>query len=229
MTQDMAAVRAEKLRIEKLKYYENGAYREGYKLVAGVDEVGRGPIAGPVVAAAVILPPDFFLPGVNDSKLVSEKKRLQMAGEIKQKALTWAMAVVSARRIEQKNILQATKEAMRTAVNELTLQPDFILVDAVSIPDLDVTQYPIIKGDALSISIACASIIAKVERDQMMQNYDCIFPGYGLARHKGYATREHLIALGKYGPAPIHRSTFEPVKTMLCKDRALQPGLFEEN
>lgn len=221
------AAKAEKLRIEKLKFYEYGAYQEGYQLVAGIDEVGRGPIAGPVVAAAVILPPDFFLPGINDSKLVSEKKRLQMAVEIKQKAMAWAIVVISSRRIDQNNILQATKEAMRTAVCELALRPDFLLVDAVSIPDLDIMQYPIIKGDALSISIASASIIAKVERDQIMHNYDYIFPGYGLARHKGYATREHLIALDKYGPCPIHRSTFEPVKTMLGKDKIVQPGLFD--
>jgi Ribonuclease HII len=227
MGQTNATARDEKLRIEKLKDYENRAYREGYQLIAGIDEVGRGPIAGPVVAAAVILPSDFFLPGVNDSKLVSEKKRLQLAGEIKQRALAWSMVVISSRRIDQKNILQATREAMRTAVYELTPRPDFILVDAVNIPDLNITQYPIIKGDSLSISIACASIIAKVERDHMMQNYDYIFPEYGLARHKGYATREHLLALEKYGPTPIHRSTFEPVRTMLCKEKAVQPCLFE--
>ncbi len=227
MGQTKTTAKAEKLRIEKLKQYERGAYQEGYQLVAGIDEVGRGPIAGPVVAAAVILPPDFFLPGVNDSKLVSEKKRLQMAGEIKQQALAWSITVISSRRIDQRNILQATKEAMRTAVCELTPRPDFILVDAVSIPDLDIRQYPIIKGDSLSISIACASIIAKVERDHIMYNYDSIFPGYGLARHKGYATREHLIALEKHGPSPIHRSTFEPLKTMRANAKAMQPGLFD--
>ncbi|MEA4926583.1 Ribonuclease HII [bioreactor metagenome] len=227
MGQAKTAAKAEKLRIEKLKQYERGAYQEGYQLVAGIDEVGRGPIAGPVVAAAVILPPDFFLPGVNDSKLVSEKKRLQMAEKIKQQALAWSITVISSRRIDRRNILQATKEAMRTAVCELTPRPDFILVDAVSIPDLDIRQYPIIKGDSLSISIACASIIAKVERDHIMYNYDSIFPGYGLAKHKGYATREHLIALEKYGPSPIHRSTFEPLKTMLANAKSMQPGLFD--
>ena len=217
----------ERQRIEKLKYYEYGAYQEGYQLVAGIDEVGRGPIAGPVVAAAVILPRNFFLPGVNDSKLLSEKSRLQMAMEIKRGALAWSIVMISSRRIDQKNILQATKEAMRIAIRELTLIPDFILVDAVNIPDLEIKQYPIIKGDTLSISIACASIIAKVERDHVMQNYDSIYPGYGLARHKGYATREHIIALDNLGPTPIHRGSFEPVKTMLGNQNGVQPSLFE--
>lgn len=213
-------------RIEKLKYYEYGAYREGYQLVAGIDEVGRGPIAGPVVAAAVILPRNFFLPGVNDSKLLSEKRRLQMVSEIKRGALAWSIVMISPRRIDQKNILQATKEAMCAAVIELTLRPDFLLIDAVNIPNLDIKQYPIIKGDTLSISIACASIIAKVERDCIMQTYDSIYPGYGFARHKGYATREHIIALDNLGLTPIHRGSFEPVKTMLGNQNGVQPSLF---
>ncbi|MCX5780816.1 MAG: ribonuclease HII, partial [Firmicutes bacterium] len=201
-------------RIEKLKYYEEGAYQEGYRLVAGIDEVGRGPIAGPVVAAAVILPRDFFLAGVNDSKLVSEKNRLAMVRNIKREALAWAAVMISPQRIDQKNILQATLEAMRLAVGELWPRPDFLLIDAVKIPDMKIIQYPIVKGDSLSISIACASIIAKVERDQIMGTYDQIHPGYGFARHKGYATREHLIALKKLGPSPIHRCSFEPVRSM---------------
>jgi len=217
----------ERQRIEKLKYYEYGAYQEGYQLIAGIDEVGRGPIAGPVVAAAVILPRNFFLPGVNDSKLVSEKSRMQMAKEIKKGALAWSIVMISSRRIDQKNILQATKEAMRTAVYELTPRPDFLLVDAVSIPDLEIEQYPIIKGDTLSISIACASIIAKVERDNIMYNFDSMFPGFGFAKHKGYATREHIIALENLGPTTIHRGSFEPVKTMLGDQNGLQPSLFE--
>lgn len=217
----------ERQRIEKLKFYEDGAYQEGYRLVAGIDEVGRGPIAGPVVAAAVILPRSFFLPGVNDSKLLNEKKRLQMAEQIKKGAVAWSIAMISSQQIDRKNILQATKEAMRTAVAELTPRPDFLLVDAVTIPDQDAKQYPIIKGDRLSISIACASIIAKVERDHAMQNYDSLYPGYGFARHKGYATREHILALENLGPTPIHRGSFEPVKTMLGYKDGIQPGLFE--
>lgn len=213
-------------RISKLKYYENEAYQEKYQLVAGIDEVGRGSIAGPVVAAAVILPGDFFLPGVNDSKLLSAKKRLQMAAEIKKEALAWASAAISPRRIDEKDILQATKEAMKIAVEELCPQPDLLLVDAVRIPDLDIKQYSLIKGDTLSISIACASIVAKVERDQVMQGYDHIYPGYGFARHKGYATREHRLLLESKGPCPIHRSSFEPIKTMLANENGIQPGLF---
>lgn len=213
-------------RIEKLKYYEEGAYREGYRLVAGIDEVGRGPIAGPVVAAAVILPRDFFLAGVNDSKLVSEKNRLAMVQDIKREALAWAAVMISPQRIDQKNILQATLEAMRVAVGELWPRPDFLLIDAVKIPDMKIIQYPIVKGDSLSISIACASIIAKVERDQIMRTYDQIHPGYGFARHKGYATREHLAALKKLGPSPIHRCSFEPVRSMQ-KGILPQPVLFD--
>jgi ribonuclease HII len=217
----------ERERIKKLKYYENGAYEEGYSRIAGIDEVGRGCIAGPVAAAAVILPRDFFLAGVNDSKLLSEKKRLQMAAEIKQEALMWAVVMISPQSIDRQNILSATKEAMSTAVNELFPLPDFLLIDAVKIPDLNIRQYPIIKGDSLSISIACASIIAKVERDQVMQTYDTIYPGYGFARHKGYATREHIIALENKGPLPIHRSSFEPVKSILGGSYGSQPVLFE--
>lgn len=217
----------ERQRIERLKHYEHGAYREGYRLVAGIDEVGRGPIAGPVVAAAVILPRSFFLAGVNDSKLLSEKKRLQMSEQIKKDAVAWTIVMISSRHIDQINILQATKAAMRTAVSELTPSPDFLLVDAVTIPGLKTKQYPIIKGDTLSISIACASIIAKVARDNVMRNYDRIYPGYGFARHKGYATREHILALETMGATPIHRSTFEPVKTMLGYQDVVQPGLFE--
>jgi ribonuclease HII len=205
----------ERQRIARLKYYEEGAYQEGYQLIAGIDEVGRGPIAGPVVAAAVILPRDFFLAGVNDSKLVSEKNRLALVRDIKREALAWAAVMISPQRIDQQNILQATLEAMRSAVLELVPRPDFLLVDAVKIPDMKIVQYPLIKGDSLSISIACASIIAKVERDQIMQTYDHIYPGYGFARHKGYATREHLAALEKLGPSPIHRGSFEPVRSML--------------
>ncbi len=216
----------ESQRIKKLKYYENGAYQEGYVRIAGIDEVGRGCIAGPVAAAAVILPRDFFLTGVNDSKLLSEKKRLQMVVDIKREAIAWSVVMISPQSIDQKNILQATKEAMHSAVNELRPMPDFLLVDAVQIPALNIRQYPIIKGDSLSISIACASIIAKVERDQSMQAYDSIYPGYGFARHKGYATREHIMALANKGPVPIHRASFQPVKSIL-EGSYDQPVLFK--
>jgi len=159
--------------------------------------------------------------------LLSEKKRLQMVVEIKREALAWSVVMISPQRIDQQNILLATKEAMRTAVNELLPVPDFLLIDAVKIPDINIRQYPIIKGDSLSISIACASIIAKVERDQSMQAYDRIYPGYGFARHKGYATREHIIALENFGPTPIHRGSFEPVKSILGGAYGAQPNLFK--
>lgn len=202
-------------RIEKMKSYEQQAYQYGYKYIAGIDEVGRGPLAGPVAAAAVILPEDFYLAGVNDSKKISEKKRLQLVEQIKEKAVSWAVAMVSPQYIDRENILNSTLEAMRMAVQELRPRPDFLLIDAVKIPDIDVKQYSIIKGDSLSISIACASIIAKVERDRVMQAYDLIYPGYGMAKHKGYGTRQHIEAIHKQGPCPIHRRTFEPIKSIL--------------
>lgn len=216
----------ERQRIKKLKIYENKAYQQGFQLVAGLDEVGRGPIAGPVMAAAVILPRDYFLPGVNDSKLVSPKKRLELASEIKKAAVAWSIVAISSRMIDQNNILQCTREAMRICVTELQPQPDYLLIDAVKIPNLDINQYPLIKGDSLSISIACASILAKVERDAVMESYDRLYPGYGFVHHKGYATREHCLALEEKGPCAIHRSTFEPVKTMLRGPGWIQPDLF---
>lgn len=217
----------EQLRIEELKKFEYQAYQEGYQYVAGIDEVGRGPLAGPVVAAAVILPTDIFLSGVNDSKVLSEKKRLSLAGLIKQAAVSWSIGIVSPSFIDRVNILNATREAMRLAINELHPLPDFLLIDAVKIPDIEINQLPIIKGDALSISIACASIIAKVERDEIMKAYDSIYPQYGFARNKGYATREHLLAIEKYGPCAIHRGSFEPVKSMLGGNYGHQLSLFE--
>ncbi|HRY14094.1 MAG TPA: ribonuclease HII [Syntrophomonadaceae bacterium] len=217
----------EKQRHRKLKKYENRAYREGFRRIAGIDEVGRGPIAGPVVAAAVILPRNFFLPGVNDSKLVSPSRRQEMAAEIKQKAIAWTVVSVSSRQIDQKNILQCTREAMCICVEELIPRPDFLLIDAVSLPHLEIEQYPIIKGDSLSISIACASILAKVERDAMMASYDQLFPGYGFKHHKGYATREHCMALESMGPCAIHRGSFEPVRSLFGIQDWIQPGLFD--
>lgn len=227
MSFDKDKLAEEKQRIRKLKKYEHRAYREGFRRIAGLDEVGRGPIAGPVVAAAVILPRNFFLPGVNDSKLVSRAQRLDMAVEIKKQAVAWSVAAVSARQIDSKNILRCTREAMRICVDELVPSPDLLLIDAVHLPNLDIRQHPIIKGDSLSISIACASILAKVERDAVMESYDGIFPGYGFAQHKGYATRAHCIALEQLGPCAIHRGSFEPVKTMLGGQEWLQPGLFD--
>jgi ribonuclease HII len=213
-------------RLERLKKFEYMAYNEGFQLIAGTDEVGRGPLAGPVAAAAVILPRDFYLEGVNDSKALSDKKRRELVERIKQGALSWAVALLSPQFIDRENILNASREAMRMAVQSLRPAPDFLLVDAIKIPDLQIKQLPIIKGDSLSVSIACASIIAKVERDEAMQSYDLMFPQYGLGRHKGYATREHLLALQEFGPSPIHRRSFEPVKSMLKDSTGEQITLF---
>ncbi len=213
-------------RMEKLKEFESMAYREGFQRIAGTDEVGRGPLAGPVAAAAVILPQDFYLEGVNDSKLLSDKKRRNLAEQIKKEAVSWAVALLSAQYIDRENILRASREAMRLAVKALQPQPDFLLVDAIQIPDLAIQQLPVIKGDSLSVSIACASIIAKVERDEAMIAYDLIYPHYGLGKHKGYATREHLLALQEFGPCPIHRRSFEPVKSMIKGSTGEQITLF---
>ncbi len=213
MSKIRSDAKIEAQRLEELKKYEYMAYEQGYQYIAGVDEVGRGPLAGPVAAAAVILPRQFCLAGVNDSKALSEKKRQSLVGKIKQEALAWSVAVLSPGYIDRENILNATREAMRMAINALRPAPDYLLIDAVKIADIKINQLPIIKGDALSISIACASIIAKVERDEMMKVYDSLYPNYGFARHKGYATREHMLALQQYGPCPIHRRSFEPIKS----------------
>lgn len=217
----------EKIRIEQLKQYENKAYKEGFQYIAGIDEAGRGPLAGPVVAGAVILSPDFFLPGVDDSKKLSAPKRMNLARDIKKMALSWAVGFVFPPYLDRVNILNATREAMKIAVNELALRPDLLLIDAVRIPDLSIQQYPIVKGDMLSISIASASILAKVERDLAMEGFEKLYPGYGFARHKGYATREHITALMKLGASPVHRKSFEPVKSMVAGGKyGVQPGLF---
>lgn len=227
MTRTSKTTQDEEKRLEQLKKIEYLAYAEGCQFVAGTDEVGRGPLAGPVAAAAVILPRDFFLPGVDDSKALSEKKRLSLVNQIKREAVSWAVAMLSPGYIDNQNILQASREAMRMAVNALRPRPDFLLIDAIKIPDLKIKQLSIIKGDSLSVSIACASIIAKVERDEAMLAYDKIYPQYGLGRHKGYATREHLLALQEHGPCPIHRCSFEPIKSMLRGSTGEQICLFE--
>lgn len=205
----------EEERINQIKYYEYEVYAQGYQYLAGLDEVGRGPLAGPVVAAAVILPRDFNVPGIKDSKLLTNKKRVVLAAEIKKHALDWSIAMVSPAFIDRYNILQATREAMKTAVQTLTQVPDFLLIDAVTIPDIPIKQLSIIKGDQLSISIAAASIIAKVARDNCMRSYDKLYPLYEFARHKGYCTRQHQELLQKYGPCPIHRVSFSPVKIIV--------------
>lgn len=218
---------AERNRIEKLKEFENTAYKNGYKYIAGIDEAGRGPLAGPVAAAAVILPRDFYAAGVDDSKKLTALMRNKLAIEIKQKALAWTVCYISPILLDRINIYNAVREAMTQSVINLPIQPDFLLVDAMRLPELPIDSQAIIKGDSLSISIACASILAKTERDRSMEYYDMLYPGYGFARHKGYATAEHLQAINCHGPCPIHRRSFEPVKTLLTSGGFHQKSLFE--
>ena len=197
----------ERAREYGLMRYERQYAGEG--LIAGVDEAGRGPLAGPVVAAAVILYPGAEILGINDSKQLSEKKREALYPEILEKCMAVGVGIVGPGRIDEINILQATYEAMRKAVGTLCFRPDVLLVDAVTIPGLDeVLQVPIIKGDAKSLSIGAASIVAKVTRDRIMREMDAIYPEYGFAAHKGYGTAAHIEALKAFGPCPIHRRSF---------------------
>lgn len=201
----------ERLEKELLRLKAMSMYEEEYKhcrYICGIDEAGRGPLAGPVVAGAVILPKDSQILYLNDSKKLSEKKREALYDEIMSSGAYVGVGMTDAGRIDEINILQATYEAMREAVGKLPVRPEVLLNDAVTIPDLDILQVPIIKGDAKSVSIAAASIIAKVTRDRMMEEYDKQYPGYGFAAHKGYGTRAHIQALMELGPSPIHRKTF---------------------
>ncbi len=198
--------RLELERVEALCTYEK-QYGE-YEYICGIDEVGRGPLAGPVVAGAVILPKDVRIPGINDSKKLSEKKREELYEVITEKAVAWAVGYASHQRIDEINILQATYEAMREAVGKLDPRPALLLNDAVTIPGIDIPQVPIIKGDAKSQSIAAASIVAKVTRDRLMVEYDSLLPEYGFASNKGYGSAAHIAALKEAGPSPIHRLTF---------------------
>lgn len=193
-------------RIETMKAYEKEYEDRGF--VCGIDEVGRGPLCGPVVAGAVILPKDCQILYLNDSKKLSEKKREELYEIIMDQAVAVGIGMTSPQRIDEINILQATYEAMRQAISNLSVKPDVLLNDAVTIPGVELAQVPIIKGDAKSVSIAAASIIAKVTRDRMMTEYDRIYPGYDFASNKGYGTKAHREALKEMGPCPIHRKTF---------------------
>lgn len=199
-------LKAERERLEGMRVYER-RYRERGTL-CGIDEVGRGPLAGPVVAGAVILPEDCEILYLNDSKKLSEKKRELLYDEIVEKAIAVGIGAVSPERIDEINILQATYEAMRIAISRLSVRPDLLLNDAVTIPQVDIPQVPIIKGDAKSVSIAAASIIAKVTRDRMMVQYEDLYPGYEFASNKGYGSARHIAALKEIGPCPIHRRSF---------------------
>ncbi len=202
----MDKLEQEKQRIWELSKYEREYAEMGY--ICGIDEVGRGPLAGPVAAAAVILPKDCDILYINDSKKLSAAKREELYDEIMAKAVAVGIGIVGPERIDEINILQATYEAMREAISNLQIKPDILLNDAVTIPNVEIKQIPIIKGDAKSISIGAASIIAKVTRDRMMEEYDSVFSGYGFASNKGYGSAEHIEALKKQGPTPIHRKSF---------------------
>lgn len=202
----IAALEKEKARMIKMFEFER-RYSD-YSYICGIDEVGRGPLAGPVVAGAVILPKDCDILYLNDSKQLSEKKREELYSVIMEKAVSVGLGFSSHELIDEINILQATYAAMREAVSKLDPAPDLLLNDAVKIPELTMAQVPIIKGDTLSASISAASIVAKVTRDRMMVKYDEIYPEYGFAKNKGYGSSEHIEALKKYGPTPIHRRSF---------------------
>ena len=202
----LAKLSAERERLAKMRCYERQYEQQG--LVSGIDEAGRGPLAGPVVAAAVILPKNCEILYLNDSKQLTEKRRETMFDEIKEKAVAYGIGMASPARIDEINILQATYEAMRQAIAQLDPQPQVLLNDAVRIPGVALQQVPIIKGDAKSLSIAAASVLAKVTRDRLMREYDALMPEYGFASNKGYGSAAHIEALQQYGPTPIHRRSF---------------------
>ena len=199
--------------MEKMLAYEKELYAQGIQLIAGVDEVGRGPLAGPVVAAAVILPENCKIPGLNDSKKIPKSKHQAIYQAVLDQALSVGIGVKDNQVIDQVNIYEATKLAMLEAIQELDQQPQHLLIDAMKL-DLPISQTSIIKGDANSLSIAAASVVAKVTRDQMMAAYDQEYPGYDFGQNAGYGTSKHLEGLEKYGVTPIHRRSFEPIKSM---------------
>ena len=203
-------------RLEGMLAYEKECYARGLELIAGVDEVGRGPLAGPVVAAAVILPKACKIPGLNDSKKIPKSKHKEIYEAVLQNAIAIGIGIKDNHVIDQVNIYEATKLAMMEAIGQLDPQPQHLLIDAMKL-DLPIPQTSIIKGDANSLSIAAASIVAKVTRDQMMEEFDCEYPGYDFTQNAGYGTANHLAGLDKLGVTPIHRRSFEPVKSM-CED-----------
>ncbi len=209
---ELAAIkRAEKLEMEKQRIEALCEFEKKYSdydFICGIDEAGRGPLAGPVVAGAVVLPKDCRILYINDSKKLSEKKREELFDVINKEAVSVGIGIVDSDVIDQINILQATYKAMRAAINNLNVVPDILLNDAVTIPDVNIEQVPIIKGDAKSLTIGAASIMAKVTRDRMMREYSIVYPEYGFEKHKGYGTKQHTEAIKKLGPCPIHRRTF---------------------
>ena len=199
----------EEQRLNMLKQYENDLRNKGYKYICGIDEAGRGPLAGPVVVASVIMPENSMIEGVNDSKKVSEKKREKLYDLILEEAISYGVGIIGQDEIDEINILNATKKGLTTSLKELTSKPDLIIVDALThIDTLGIPYESIIKGDAKCYSISAASIIAKVTRDRIMREWDKIYPQYGFAQHKGYGTSAHINALKEYGPCPLHRRSF---------------------
>lgn len=202
-------------RLQELTRFEKSARKRGFKTIAGVDEAGRGPLAGPVVAAACIIPNNVFINGVDDSKKLTAHDRLQLFEQItNDPRIYYGIGIVEAKEIDQINILQASIQAMHRAISRLECIPDLLLVDGMFLPHITIPSQKIIKGDSLSQSIAAASIIAKETRDMLMAKYDEQWPNYGFAKHKGYGTAQHLEAINKHGPCALHRTTFEPIKSM---------------
>ena len=201
-------IEKQRARLLEMLQQENALWAEGKTNIAGVDEVGRGPLAGPVVTAAVILPRDFSLLGVDDSKKLSPKKRDELYDQIIEAAIAWSIGRREPQRIDEINILEATKEAMKDAILGLPVRPDHVLIDAVTLKDLEIPQTALIHGDALSVSIAAASIVAKVTRDREMERMAVLYPGYAFERNKGYGTKAHYEGLATLGPCPIHRKSF---------------------
>lgn len=202
------ALEAEYLRYQSMCIYEESAYEEGMNTIAGIDEAGRGPLAGPVVAACVIMPRDTFIKGLNDSKKLTPARRENLYDEIREKAVALSIGIEDEKCVDEVNILNATKKAMKSAIESIKPVPEILLIDAVKLENIEIRQIPIIKGDCLSVSIAAASIIAKVTRDRIIEDLDLLYPQYGFRKHKGYGTEEHIKAIKKYGICPIHRISF---------------------
>ena len=212
---DRKKAKLAKEKYEEMKIYEKEKQAKGYELICGIDEAGRGPLAGPVVAGAVILGQDVYIPGLDDSKKLSEGKREELFEIINRQAQAVGVGIVDSNRIDQINILQATYQAMKEAISDLGITPDYLLIDSETIPQAGIPQVGIEKGDSKSVSIAAASIIAKVTRDRMLVDYAEKYPDYGFAQHKGYGTKVHRNALEKFGPCEIHRQSYKIVKNSM--------------
>ncbi|HZK86164.1 MAG TPA: ribonuclease HII [Desulfosporosinus sp.] len=202
----------DKARIQQMLVEEKKLWQQGFLLLAGIDEAGRGPLAGPVVAAACILPARFDLPGLNDSKMLTESKREKLYSQIQAQALDYALGSAEPAEIDVLNILQATKLAMKRAIEGLKVRPHYLMIDALTLPTVKLPQLPLIGGDLISATIAAASILAKVTRDRLMVELDTLYPDYGFSKNKGYGTSEHMQVLRRLGPCPLHRRSFAPVK-----------------